>query len=108
VLVALVILGLSVLALLELYSSGLRLSRQGQELTQAVLYARGLLEEALAEPGPPAPRSLSLAEGFRARVWSVPLEAQEGVRLYRVHVQVRWGPRGEFSLSAKKVVYETQ
>jgi len=100
VVVAMAILGLGLVVIMELFSSGLRLARMSEEYSQAVGLARAKLEEVrIAE---------NLAEGEeqgefnREYRWKVgikkvevlPVEKgdiQAPVDLYQIQVHVLWG-----------------
>jgi general secretion pathway protein I len=107
VLVALVVLGTTVVAILQLFGGGLRLARAAGDQVDAALLANAILAD--LEPGPLTEGATEGTDGPYRWTRRVTLEpgllfvdpgSTEAVqiRLARVNVEVRWGQSRQFEL----------
>ena len=98
-LVALVILSVSIMVALELFSQNLRALRVSEETSRAVLHARATMEEMLAdEARPPSYQEGAYEDGFRWSCSAAPqptaAETTRAPELIELEVEIRW-PAGE-------------
>jgi len=106
--VALAILGLGILALIQLYSASLRSTAKSSEVSRHVIEARSVLEEILVRPGLPGPGTGELAGGSTWESTVRKLESTEEYTVYEVSVRVSARGTKGFELNGKKVVYEEE
>lgn len=107
VLVALVVLGVGVAALIQLYSVGLRSTRKSSDYTIALCHARSYLEEAYSMPEAEEGRETFDLDGGFTVTRSVGLHSlDENVKYYSIYVSVHWPPKGRVELSGIRAFYE--
>lgn len=114
VLVAMSILGISLVVLLQLFSGGLKSSRLSDEYTRGIFYAREKMDEILlAEALTEGVIDGEFDDGFKWRAEALPLDIAEAAdvrlpfRAFNITVDVRWteGDREKhFEISALKLV----
>ncbi len=98
VIVAVTILGAGIVALVTLFTGGLRLAGGSRDLSAASVYAAQRLEEALLEPEP----SLGAASGefgekyrWATRTTELPPEDEIPFQAKRIEVTVTWDDGGD-------------
>lgn len=109
--VALAILGVAVVAIFQLFSITLRSTKQAEDYTKALFYARSMLDEAYAVPDPRKESgALDFEGGFEgARQVALKSSSEDGsVKLYEITVTVTWPPKGNLKISGLRTVYEAQ
>lgn len=124
VIVALAILGVGVVALIELLSSSLRTVKKTEEYSRALLHARSVMDEAYASPDIEGlESSISFKDGMSAERTITKVSTMEGASspagatlggpasvqasLYEIRVSVRWGPSGMLELVGQRAVHES-
>ncbi len=111
VMVALAIMSVSVVAVFQLYSLGLRSVQKADDYTHALLHAQAMLDEAYALPDP-SDASDTREEEKRykmARDVVVVSESEDRkTKLYRITVTAAWPPAGKLSLTGLRSVYAPQ
>ncbi len=106
VMVAVAILGIAVVALFQVFSSGLRGVKKSEDYTRAIIIARSLLDEAYAVKDPAGlDESLEFEGGFNASrdVEEIPDEDGRGA-MYIITVRVTWGRNGSFLLKGRRFI----
>lgn len=109
VMAALAILSIALVAVMQLFSSSLRTTRNNEDMTVSMLQARALLEEACS-PGP-SPMdmegSVDLGGGFEAvrNVEALGVE-DGGPELYEISVTVVRPSGGKLRLTCTRAYYE--
>jgi len=111
VMVALAILGVSIVAVFQLFSATLRASKKAENHTKAVIYARSLMDglysvkDPKEEVGP-----VTLQDGFSGNreVSLRQASEDEHVKLYEMTVTVTWPPSGSFKIKGLRTIYETE
>ena len=96
VLVATMVLGISVVVVLQLFSGGLDQARRAEDYTRAVLHARAKMEEVLLNlPSGPVLERGDFGDGYRWAWETLPDTetpvAELGVQPVMVRVSVGWG-----------------
>ncbi len=96
VLVATMVLGISVVVVLQLFSGGLDQARRAEDYTRAVLHARAKMEEVLLDlPSGPVLERGDFGDGYRWAWETLPDTeapvAELGVQPVLVRVSVGWG-----------------
>ncbi|RMG03461.1 MAG: prepilin-type N-terminal cleavage/methylation domain-containing protein [Nitrospirae bacterium] len=106
VMVAVAILGISVVALFQVFSAGLRGTKKVEDYTRALIIGRSLMDEAYTVPDP---EELSGVEEFdggfttRREVTELPSDDINGI-LYLIEVEVQWGRKGRLILRGKRFI----
>lgn len=109
VIVALAILGVAIAALMQLFSGSLSTIKKSENHSKALIYARGLMDEAYSISSPEdIPKTYDFQEGFSGEVDLATLSMEEGATLYAITVTVRWPPSGMLELKGKRVFPEQQ
>ncbi len=90
VIVAMAIVGISLVMIMQLFSGGLRASRTSCDYTRAVVHAKNTMEELSYDP---VPGSGNFDDGFN---WKTEIEAHEepeesGYKLMKLIVIISWG-----------------
>lgn len=108
--VALAILGVTLVALFQLFSLTLRSTRKADDYTNALIYARSMLDEAYSTPDPAETESLEFVNPFKASKEVVLRSSSkdEKMKLYEIRVTVTWPPSGSLSLDGLRTVSETE
>ena len=108
VMVALAIMSVSLVAVFQLYSLGLRSAKKADDYTYAVLYAGSLMDEAYALPDPAsASGAKELRQGYKAtRDVVLKSSSDDGkTKLYEITVTVTWPPSGSLKIKGLRSVY---
>ncbi|MDA8432157.1 MAG: hypothetical protein M0Z60_04235 [Nitrospiraceae bacterium] len=110
--VALAILGVAVVALFQLFSIGLRSTRNAEDYTKAIFYARSLLDEAYSLPDPsrdPGQSRVTFRDGFEGKREIEVMSASEDghTKVCKITVTVTWPPKGSLTIGGLRTVYET-
>lgn len=89
VIVAMAIVGISLVMIMQLFSGGLRASRTSCDYTRAVVHAKNTMEELSYDP---VPGSGNFDDGFN---WTTEIEAYEeseesGYKLLKLKVIISW------------------
>jgi general secretion pathway protein I len=89
VIVAIAILGISLVLIMQLFSGGLRVSRVSCDYTRAVVHAKDKMEELIAAP---VQGSGEFEDGFRWEAEVEPYKELEeiGSNLLKIKVKVSW------------------
>ena len=106
---ALALMGMAVVALMELYSTSLRGVRRAADHGVAVIYARSMIEGALAARDVRGYEPPALADQKykgRLTVDKAPSAEGELVSTYQLTAEVQWDKQHVVTLSAKKVQYD--
>ncbi|GAB4388164.1 MAG: hypothetical protein Kow0025_05750 [Thermodesulfovibrionales bacterium] len=109
VVVAVAILGVAVVALIQLFSASLRAVKKSDDYSTALVYARSMLDEAVSAAGVSGLEgSFDLGEGFTARrtVAQVSPEEEGGAERYEITVTVMWPPSGRLTLKTTRSARE--
>ena len=111
VMVALAIMSISLVAIFQLYSIALRSIKKADDYTNAVLYARSMMDEAyaladLAE----AATSKEMGKAYKViREVVLQSSSEDGkTKLYQITVTVTWPPSGSLKIKGLRSMYETQ
>lgn len=111
VMVALAIMSISLVAIFQLYSLALRSIKKADDYTNAVLYARSMMDEAyaLADPAEAA-TSKEMGEAYKViREVVLQSSSEDGkTKLYQITVTVTWPPSGSLKIKGLRSMYETQ
>jgi Tfp pilus assembly protein PilV len=110
VIAALAILGVALVAVVQLFSTSLESTRRAGLSTMSLMHARALLEEACSAPDPRGMGgSFDLEEGLHAeRSVGLLEDGGAGPSLYGVEVTVSAPSGEETRLSCKKVFHEAE
>jgi prepilin-type N-terminal cleavage/methylation domain-containing protein len=111
VMVALAILGVAVVAVFQLFSITLRLTRKADDYTKAIFYARSVLDEAYAVPdAEDGSESIDFRDGFEAKkVTTLESTSEDGkLKLYEIVVTVTWPPSNSLTIRGLRNVYEAE
>lgn len=109
--VALAVLGMSVVALFQLFSMTLRTTKKADDYSRALFYARSIIDEAYSMPDP-EDESFSIEfdgdfEGSK-RVTAVSASEDGKSKLFEITVTVTWPPEGSLTLTGLRTVYEAE
>ena len=108
VMVALAILGISLVAIFQLFSLNLRSTQKAEDYSKAIFYARSMLDEAYSFVDPAdASDSKEYENKYEVtRQVSLKSESDDGkTKLYEITVAVVWAPSGNFRISGLRTVY---
>lgn len=111
VMVALAILGVAIVAIFQLFSTGLRATKKSDDYTKAIFYARSLLDEAYSISDPEESSGSADLEGYfdGSREVDMISSSDDGnVKLYEIIVKVTWPPSGKLTLRGLRTVYEPE
>ena len=111
VMVALAILGVAIVAIFQLFSISLRSTKNAENYTSAIFYARSMLDEAYSVTDPVELATLVEFEGGfngRREVNLMSSSEDDKVKLYQIIVTVTWPPTGSFELKGLRTIYETE
>ncbi|OGW29475.1 MAG: hypothetical protein A2X59_05630 [Nitrospirae bacterium GWC2_42_7] len=109
--VAFAILSVAIVSIFQLFSTALRTTKKAADYTNAVFYARSMLDEAYSVTDPTElPSRLEFEEGFEGkREVSIVSESEDSsTKLYEVAVTVTWPPAGSLVIKGLRTVYETE
>ena len=108
VLAALFILGAALTAAIGLISSSLKTVRKAEVHAMGTVYARSLLQEALAtEDISTISAPDALVPGYSAQRSVAEVDTMEGVAVYEVTVTVSWGTQGSVTLRGRKAALKS-
>jgi Tfp pilus assembly protein PilV len=108
VMVALAIMAVAVVAVFQLYSRALRSTKQAEDYTKAIFYARSMLDEAYSVSDP---SEISGSKEFEkyysvSRQASIKSESEDKkAKLYEIMVTVTWPPSGNLTITGLRSVY---
>jgi len=106
--VAVAIVGIAFVTLFEIFGRGLNLASRADSHTSAVINARSVMDEMLAQPEPGSHKpDLPSGDGFRYSVNAARVDAgEEGgeSEVYDVTVAAEWGKGGQVVLVSRKTV----
>ncbi len=108
VMVAMAIMSVAVVAVFQLYSRALRSTKQAEDYTRAIFYARSMLDEAYSVSDP---SEISGSEEFEkyyrvSREVEVVSESEDNkAKLYEIIVTVTWPPSGNLKIKGLRSVY---
>jgi general secretion pathway protein I len=108
VLIALAILGVSVVSVFQLFSITLRSTKKAEDYTQALLYAQSLLDEAYSSSDPAdSPVTVRFGKGYQgSRQVQLKSASEDGtIRMYEITASVSWQPAGSLRITALRSVY---
>lgn len=111
VMVAFAILSVAIVSIIQLYSTALRTTKKTSDYTNAVFYARSMLDEAYSVTDPTElSSSLEFMEGFEGkREVSIVSESEDNsTKLYEVRVTVTWPPSGSLVVKGLRTVYDLE
>lgn len=106
VMVAVAILGISVVALFQVFSAGLRGTKKVDYYTRALIIGRSLMDEAYAVSDPEELTGVEEFDGgFTARreVTELSSDDLKGI-LYLIVVEVKWKGKGNLILRGKRFI----
>ncbi|MBA4371440.1 MAG: hypothetical protein C0402_01115 [Thermodesulfovibrio sp.] len=111
VLIALAILGVSVVSVFQLFSITLRSTKKAEDYTRALLYAQSLLDEAYSAGNPmDSPVTISFGKGYQgSRQVVLKAVSDDGaIKLYEISASVSWQPAGSLRIAALRAVYDPE
>ena len=111
VMVAFAILSVAIVSIFQLFSTALRTTKKAADYTNAVFYARSMLDEAYSVTDPTELSSLlEFEEGFEGhREVSLVSESEDNTtKLYEMAVTVTWPPSGSLKIKGLRTVYDTE
>ena len=111
VMVALAILGVSIVAIFQLFSVTLRSTQKAENYTKALINARSLMDGLYIKPDPRDDAgSVDLGDGFSGNkeVSLVHTSDDNTVKLYQLVVTVTWPPSGSLTIKGLRTVREPE
>lgn len=111
VLIALAILGVSVVSVFQLFSITLRSTKKAEDYTRALLYAQSLLDEAFSTANPlEDPVTVSFGGEYRgSRTVVLKGESDDGsLKMYEITASVSWPPSGNLKIKALRTVNDPE
>jgi Tfp pilus assembly protein PilV len=111
VMVALAIMSVSLVAVFQLYSMSLRSIKKAEDYTNAILYARSMMDEAYAFPDPEgAATTKDIRETYKVtREVVLQSSSEDGkAKLYQITVTVTWPPSGSLKIKGLRSMYEPE
>jgi len=109
--VALAILGVAIVAVFQLFSISLRSTKNAENYTSAIFYARSMLDESYSVSDPAELDNLAeFGGGFNGsrEVNLLSSSEDDKVKLYEIIVTVTWSPSGSFKLKGLRTIYEPE
>jgi len=106
--VALAIMAVAVVAVFQLYSRALRSTKQAEDVTKAIFYARSMLDEAYSVSDPSETAGSKEFEKYYkvSREVSITSESEDKkTKLYEIIVTVTWPPSGNLRMKGLRSVY---
>jgi Tfp pilus assembly protein PilV len=110
-LIALAILGVSVVSVFQLFSITLRSTKKAEDYTRALLYAQSLLDEGYSTGNPmDDPVSISFGKGYQgSRMVLLKAVSDDGaIKMYEITASVSWQPSGNLRIKALRAVYDPE
>jgi len=111
VMVAFAILSVAIVTIFQLYSTALRTTKKAADYTNAIFYARSMLDEAYSVKDPTELKGLlDFKEGFEGKreVSLVSSTEDNTTKLYEVTATVTWPPSGSLVIKGLRTVYEAE
>lgn len=111
VLIALAILGVSVVSVFQLFSITLRSTKKSEDYTRALIYAQSLLDEAGSAGDPmDSPVTIKFGRGYQGgRQVVLKSSSDDGtIKLFEITATVSWQPAGKLSLKTLRAVYDPE
>lgn len=111
VLIALAILGVSVVSVFQLFSITLRSTKKAEDYTRALLYAQSLLDEAYSVSNPQdSPVTIRSEKGYQgSREVLLKAASDDGsIKMYEITASVSWQPSGNLRIKALRTVYDPE
>jgi len=108
VMVAMAIMSVAVVALFQLYSGALRSTKQAEDYTKAIFYARSMLDEAYSVSDPSETSGSREFEKYYAVSREVVIKSEsedKKSKLYEIIVTVTWPPSGNLKIKGLRSVY---
>lgn len=106
VIVSLAVLGIGVVAVMQLYSAALRTIKKAEDHTRATIFARSLLEEAMAKSRPEnLPGTFDLGQGAKGERSARILYTTEQTAEYEVTVRVELSGGESVELTGLRTFY---
>ncbi len=108
VMVALAIMSVAIVAVFQLYSRALRSTKQAEDVTKAVFYARSMLDEAYSLSDPSESAESKEFESYYKVVRQVAVKSEsedKKTKLYEITVTVAWPPSGNLTIKGLRSVY---
>lgn len=106
VVVAVAILGVAIVALIELFSLNLRTVKRNEDYTRALIFARSVMDGAYATADPEdASGSFESGPYHAERQVSLATD-KDGIKVFDIGVRVTWPPRGSLSLQGRRILHE--
>jgi type II secretory pathway pseudopilin PulG len=110
VIVALAILGITVVTIFQFFSTGLRGVRKAEKYTQALIIAESLIEEAYSIEDPEDTETELEFDGFTAtrEIEKILSDEENRYSVYQISVRVSWEPSGSLTLRTTRTISETK
>lgn len=108
VMVALAIMSVAIVAVFQLYSRALRSTKQAEDVTRAVFYARSMLDEAYSLSNPSESAESKEFENYYKVVRQVAVKSEsedKKTKLYEITVTAAWPPSGNLTIRGLRSVY---
>jgi hypothetical protein len=100
---------MAIVALMQLFSGSLRTIGKAEDYSKALIFARGLLDEAYSKSSPEDISKTSEFDAkFRAEVVANPVIIEDEATLYEIRVTVSWPTSGKLELTGKRVFHEQE
>ncbi len=110
VIVALAILGITVVTIFQFFSTGLRGVRKAEEYTQALIIAESLIEEAYSTEDLEDAETEFEFEGFTATrdIERILHDEKNRYSVYQIIVRVTWGNSGSLTIKTTRTISATE
>ena len=108
VMVAMAIMAVAVVAVFQLYSRALRSTKQAEDYTRAIFYARTMLDEAYSVSDPSETAGSKEFEHYYklSREVAIKSESEDSkTKLYEIIVTATWPPSGNLKIKGLRSVY---
>jgi len=108
VMVALAIMSVAVVAVFQLYSRALRSTKQAEDYTKAIFYARSMLDEVYSVSDPSETAGSREFEKYYTVRREVAIRSEsedQKAKLYEINVTVTWPPSGTLNIKGLRSVY---
>ena len=106
VIVAIAILGIGLVALIQLYASSLRSVRRSEDYTMALAIARSTLDEVYAKPDRSNINYVFDYGNYHIERKIEFLYNEEDMTLYQITVSATWPPKGKVELTGVRGYYD--
>lgn len=111
VLIALAILGVSVVSVFQLFSITLRSTKKTEDYTRALLYAQSLLDEGFSTANPMDDQvTIRFGKDYQGgRTVVLKGVSDDGsLKMYEITASVSWRPSGNLKIKALRAVYDPE